>query len=570
MFNRFWTLPMAAGSLLWLMGCAGDVTPPDIDNVPDSPDPTDQLFDPDHVIEVEVEIDPADWDVLRYQSRSLLDIVGEECQEGPLESPYTWFTASVTLDGESFEEVGIRKKGLLGSDNPAKPSIKLNMDLFVDGGEYLGKDMLTFNNARQDPSYMDQCIGYALFAAADVPACRCNFAHVTVNGVEMGPYVQVESVRRDFLARHFEDNSGNHYEGTLSDLREDWINTFEPKKNADDEDRSDLQAVVDALAVPDDQLVEELGAVVDLEEFYSFWAAEVITGHWDGYANATNNFHIYHDPTTDRFFFIPWGIDALFDYDHPFGEWRPNSVTAGAALSRRLYLHPDTQPAYLERLEALLDDVWDSGTVLDETDRMEALLRPYLVPQEEELFEAYLDNLRTNIDIREDRIRDELADGPPIWTENLGDEPCLVDVGSVEATFETIWGSIFEAQPTGTATMTVEYNGEELEFSEFFPLVGGDEVETDGYAVVAIAGEMSPSTYIYPQMFFEPGLVQSGAELTIDWKEISGYLVYAQGDQGDLMAYLGDGTLLLDVASTVEGEPVTGSFTARLFGSATE
>ena len=116
--------------------------------------------------------------------------------------------------------------------------------------------------------------------------------------------------------------------------------------------------------------------------------------------------------------------------------------------------------------------------------------------------------------------------------------------------------------------MKVEYNGDELEFGDFIPLVGGDEVETDGYAVVAVAGEMGPSTYVYPQLLFDPALVESGAELTIDWMEVSGYLVYSQGNQADLMAYLADGTLQLDEASLVEGEPVSGSFTARLLGGA--
>jgi hypothetical protein len=37
---------------------------------------------------------------------------------------------------------------------------------------------MTLNNNKQDPSAIHQCLGYAVFADAGVPAPRCNFAHV--------------------------------------------------------------------------------------------------------------------------------------------------------------------------------------------------------------------------------------------------------------------------------------------------------------------------------------------------------------------------------------------------------
>ena len=51
-----------------------------------------------------------------------------------------------------------------------------------------GLRRMTLNNARQDPSYINQCLGYQLFAAAGVPAPRCSFATVTVNGEQLGIY----------------------------------------------------------------------------------------------------------------------------------------------------------------------------------------------------------------------------------------------------------------------------------------------------------------------------------------------------------------------------------------------
>ena len=84
------------------------------------------------------------------------------------------------VDGVALSDVGLRKKGFLGSLDDNKPSLKISLDEYIEQ-DLLGTHDITLNNAKQDPSYLNQCLGYATFAAAGVPASRCNFAHVTVN-----------------------------------------------------------------------------------------------------------------------------------------------------------------------------------------------------------------------------------------------------------------------------------------------------------------------------------------------------------------------------------------------------
>ena len=59
--------------------------------------------------------------------------------------------------------------------------------------------------------------------------------------------------------------------------------------NHETTDRSDLIAIIEALEQPDDPLLEALSRRVDLDAFFTHWALEVITGHWDGYAGNLNN-----------------------------------------------------------------------------------------------------------------------------------------------------------------------------------------------------------------------------------------------------------------------------------------
>ena len=177
----------------------------------------------------------------------------------------------MTIDGETHTEVGVRKKGFLGSQSDTKPSLKLRYDKYVDGQSLGGvMDRMTLNNSVQDPSMVNTCLAYEVFAAAGNPAPRCNFANVTVNGMELGLYVHVEELKKPFLARHFDSAAGNLYEGTISDFTSSHSGTMEKKTNEDEDDWSDVDAVVAALQDPSDAGIKALGELVDLDRFLTF------------------------------------------------------------------------------------------------------------------------------------------------------------------------------------------------------------------------------------------------------------------------------------------------------------
>ena len=127
-----------------------------------------------------------------------------DCLDGPPDDVFSWFEATVTVDGESLAQVGVRKKGFLGSLSKVKPSLKVRFDKFTDG-QLLGGAMkrLTLNNAQQDPSMINTCMAYHIFASAGLPVPRCNFATVAVNGENLGLYVHVESMKTAFFGAQF-------------------------------------------------------------------------------------------------------------------------------------------------------------------------------------------------------------------------------------------------------------------------------------------------------------------------------------------------------------------------------
>ena len=233
---------------------------------------------------------------------------------------------------------------------------------------------------------INTCLTLGVFAAAGAPASRCNFATVSVNGKNLGLYVHVEEIKAPFLARYFATTEGNLYEGTVSDFTPEFRGTIEKKTNEDADDWSDVDAVVAALQDPSDAGWADLSRLVDLDDFVTFWATEVLVGHWDGHAGNRNNYWFYRD-LDGPFVFIPWGTDGTFhleDDPNPFDNVSdpPPSVLALTAIPNRLYHDDYWRARYVERLKHLLEVVWDEEALLASVDEMAAIVQEHALPED--------------------------------------------------------------------------------------------------------------------------------------------------------------------------------------------
>ena len=345
----------------------------------------DDLFPHDQVLDVQITIDSKDWDSIRYQSRNFFEALNESRQHAPIDHPYTYVEASVLIDGVEFPQIGIRKKGFIGSQNSTRPSIKVKLNHVDKEGQIDGLTNLTFNNNQQDVSLISQFMGYGLFNAAGIPAPRCAYANVTVNGQDLGIYAHVERIHRPFLKREFGNDDGVLYEGTAVDFYPGWLGSFEHKLGSDEIGRKKIQKLIDVLNNPNDNIESLIGELVDLESFYAFWAMEGLLGFWDGYSGNRNNFFIYLNPKTDKFHFIPWGADSMFERYSPIRDDRrdPVSVKTQGLISNRLYQLKSGRQRYQNALEGIMAQNWSDTALLAETERIQALVKPYLAVGDE-------------------------------------------------------------------------------------------------------------------------------------------------------------------------------------------
>lgn len=164
---------------------------------------------------------------------------------------------------------------------------------------------------------------------------------------------------------------------------------------------------------------------VDEQAFYRFWAAESLLGFWDGYAANRNNFFFYVHPKTEKFFFVPWGADSLFQKVGPLDRdpRLPVSVKTNGIISHRLYQHEAGRQRYRVALFDLLENYWKEDQLIEEILRMEDLFKPHL--HESQLRAFSTRPMIQFIEQRRSDILEEVKDGMPIFKRKPPELPLL-------------------------------------------------------------------------------------------------------------------------------------------------
>ena len=257
------------------------------------PDASAAIFEPDTPLAIHIKLDDAARSSLERHRRR--------------------FTrATVTLLGQTLHEVGIRLKGhRTMQDLDEKPSFILSFDRFSPGRRLHGMRRLVVNAMDDDDTMLRETLGYEVFRRAGVPASRTRYATVKLDGDTEGLYLVVEPIDSVFLARHFDDPSGNLYEGEYGcDMYEQDIWGFDLDAGSDTS-RADLKALVGHAATGVERLFQGPKAALNKEHVLAFLAVSAIVGDFDGYRHS-HNYSLYHEPRSDKWTLIPWGIDRVF------------------------------------------------------------------------------------------------------------------------------------------------------------------------------------------------------------------------------------------------------------------
>lgn len=283
--------------------------------------------------------------------------------------------ATLRVGSNVWEDVGIHRKGAAGSTRDLNdlPALSVNVDKFIHDQKFYGLDKFHLNNSVQDASRLCESISARLAAQAGVPAARVGHALVTLNGRDLGLYVIKEGFDKSFLRQHFRNPNGNLYDGGfLADLDG---NPQRTSGTGDVTDRMDLKALVAAAQDKDPtNRFARLQRLLDLEEFISFMALEIITWHWDGYVMNRNNYRVYHDPDRDKISFFPHGMDQMF-WD-PNGPLVPGNVQG--LVARAVLQTPEGRRRYRARVAQITRDFFTADKMTNYINRLQDRIQPVL------------------------------------------------------------------------------------------------------------------------------------------------------------------------------------------------
>lgn len=323
-------------------------------------DASDAFFEQERVVELDIEIAPAELEKLRENNRAYVRCRLREA------------------GGQSWSEVGVKLKGAAGSfrEFDDKPALTLSMNRFrkkKDDGKqaFHSLDKFHLNNAVQDDTWLHEALSADLFADGGVPAPRVAHARVRLNDRDVGLYVLKEGFDRYFLSRHFATPDGNLYDGGFcQDIDED----LERDAGEGAKDFADLHALRAACEEPDpDRRWRRIAERLDVDAFLTFAALELMAGHWDGYCLSHNNYRVYFDAPAGKAYFLPHGMDQMFgNADASIFEW-PHAIVAAAVMQ-----NSEWRSRYRERVRKLLPLFASEKRLLPRVVALQRRIRPTL------------------------------------------------------------------------------------------------------------------------------------------------------------------------------------------------
>lgn len=338
------------------------------------------FFARDHVVQISIDFDDA----------------GSWTQMALEKDTEVYYRATITIDGESMSDVGVRVKGnssLQMSGPTNTKSLKIHFEEYVDGQRFHCVDRFSLNNATKDPSMMREVLAYDLARDCGLIASRTSFAELTVDGALHGVFTMVQQVDHRFLKDNYgtEDSAddGNLYK-LYSDYDFSYLGSSAGpdsygdsdaetglvlKTNEDDETMNTFEditlltkAIHDVLNDPNETNRAALEEVMDIDSYLSFQAWTLVISNLDAYYSMKHNLYIYHNPVTDKFETIPWDNNEAYGSfpcmgggpsDPPdedvFSVDLLRPCGAEAPLNRLSYEVPEYNQRYCEFLENMVD-----------------------------------------------------------------------------------------------------------------------------------------------------------------------------------------------------------------------
>ena len=271
-----------------------------------------EVFDPFVVRTFNLEIDPADWDVIRFDTTNEIEV-----------------PAMFWADGESPILVSVRRKSsraLPSEQNPIKIGLKIDINEFVSSQQWRGLVKLSLENAgdvlalKEGMAWqLHQLAADAGYYGPEAYPALANWVRVNINGVFVGVYSNVEQRDTQYLRNRGVRVSGATWLYEIDDI-DNWV-----LESGDPHSPTFLALCYSPFApvakknqagcpTPGATTLEaQLDQLIELDAMLAQGAIDAFTDNPDALFSHGKNFFFAdfnHSGLKRRY--LPWDLDAVF------------------------------------------------------------------------------------------------------------------------------------------------------------------------------------------------------------------------------------------------------------------
>ncbi|HUG00079.1 MAG TPA: CotH kinase family protein [Ilumatobacter sp.] len=263
-----------------------------------------------------------------------------------------WIEATVTIDGVTYEQAGIRLKGNsslrsiagggLGgpggladattdvgdAESPETLPWLVKLDKFVDDQNHEGLTDLVVRSNSSSTS-LNEALALELLGLAGLASQDAIAAGFSVNGSTPVLRLVIDNPDDEWMAEEL-DATGALYKAEAGgdysyrgDDPEAYTDVFDQEAGKDNTDLAPLTEFLDFINNSDDATFEaELADRLDVDKFATYLAMQDLLGNFDDIDGPGNNSYLFYDTESGQFTVVPW------DYNLAFGQM-PGGAGAG-------------------------------------------------------------------------------------------------------------------------------------------------------------------------------------------------------------------------------------------------
>ena len=288
---------------------------------------TDNVLDESKLHTIGVEVDEA---ALKEMIQTYLDQGDKE-----------WIKATVTIDGETFQDVGIKLKGnsslrQITVDTPAQElPLRIRLDKYVDGQNADGYSDFTVRSSSSETA-INEAVALDLLSDAGLASEEAISTRFSVNGSDEKLRLTVQNLDDTWVEQNFPEAGADSVlyksdaDGDWSWRGEDGDYTSSFEVEAGKETYAPLIELLDLVNNGTAaEIAKKLPTLLDVDSFASYLAFEDLIDNFDDIDGPGNNSYLFWDSATKKFAVVAWDHNLAFGSSPGGGGGRADGGRGG-------------------------------------------------------------------------------------------------------------------------------------------------------------------------------------------------------------------------------------------------